>query len=77
MSAENTDFERLSPIRVLRREVSIRILTSNDDIALEYDDWVLLIFTPDNPADITVFENRGQYVRTTATVRIIDRDGKW
>ena len=76
MSADTSDFERLLLITV-RNTANIRLFTSNDDICLEYDDMVLLVFTPDNPLLITGVESLGQYIRTTATVRIIDDDGKW
>ena len=74
--AENTDFERLLGISVTDT-ANIRLFASNDDISLEYDDRVQLIFTPNNPALITGVEGHGQYIRTNATVRIIDIDGKW
>ena len=76
MSAEASDFERLLLISV-RNTADIRLFTSNDNISLEYDDRVRLVFTPDNLALINGVEGVGQYIRTTATVRIIDNDGKW
>ena len=76
LTAEASDFERLSQISVRNTE-SIRLITANDDISLEYDDRVRLVFTPDIPAFITGVESFGQYIRTTATVRIIDINGKW
>ena len=76
LSAEASDFERLLVISV-RNTANIHLFTSNDDISLEYDDRVLLVFTPDNPALVPGLEGLGQYIRTTATVRIIDNDGKW
>ena len=54
----------------------IRLFTSNDETTLEYDDSVILTFTPDNPALITGLEAQGEYVRDTATVNIIDNDSK-
>ena len=76
MPAEASDFERLLLISV-RNTADIRLFTSNDDISLEYDDRVLLVFTPDNPALITGVEGLGQYIRTTSIVNIIDNDGEW
>ena len=70
------DFDRLLPIRVSNAAASIRLFTLNDDISLEYDDRILLEFTPDIPTLIAAVEGVGQYIRTTATVRIIDIDGK-
>ena len=76
MSAEASDFERLSLISVTNT-ADIRLFASNDDISLEYDDRVRLVFTPDNLAVVPGVEGLGQYIRTTATVKIIDNDGKW
>ena len=56
--------------------VEIRLFTSNDQITLEYDDRVLLVFTPDNPGLIPAVEAEGEYIRDTAIVNIIDNDSK-
>ena len=71
-----SDFERLLPFSIINT-ANIHLFTANDDISLEYDDRVLLIFTPDNPVLVNGVESFGQYIRTTATVNIIDNDGKW
>ena len=76
MPADTSDFERLLLISV-RNTADIRLFASNDDIALEYDDEVRLVFAPDNPALVPGLEGFGQYIRTTATVKIIDNDGEW
>ena len=57
-------------------EAEIRLFTSNDEITLEYDDRVILSFTPDNPALIPALEAQGECIRDTATVNIIDNDSK-
>ena len=57
-------------------ETEVRLFTSNDEITLEYDDRVILSFTPDNPALITGLEAEGEYVRNTATMNIIDNDSR-
>ena len=57
-------------------EAEVRLFTSNDQIALEYDDRVILSFTPDNPALIPGLEAAGEYIRHTATVQIIDNDSE-
>ena len=57
-------------------ETEIRLLTSNDETTLEYDDRVILTFTPDNPALIRGLEAEGEYVRDSAIVHIIDNDSK-
>ena len=70
-----SDFESLMPISFVN-ETEIRLFTSNDQITLEYDDSVILTFTPDNTAFITGLEAQGEYTRDTATVNIIDNDSK-
>ena len=56
--------------------VEILLFTSNDQITLEYDDRVLLVFTPDNPGLIPAVEGVGEYIRDTAIVNIIDNESK-
>ena len=70
-----SDFESLMPISFVN-ETEIRLFTSNDEITLEYDDRVILTFTPNNAAIITGLEAQGEYVRDTVTVQIIDSDSK-
>ena len=74
-SVGTSDFQRLAPISV-RNSAEIRLFTANDEITLEYDDRVLLRFTPDNSALVPGLEGLGEYIRDTATVHIIDNDGK-
>ena len=71
----STDFQQLAPI-IFTNTADIRLFTSNDDVCLEYDDRVHLIFTPDNPGLITGVESFGEYIRNIATVHIIDNDCK-
>ena len=54
----------------------ICLFTTNDEITLEYDDTVILTFTPDNPHLLFGIERDGEYIRDTATVSIIDNDSK-
>ena len=75
ISVGTSDFERFTPIRVTN-SAHIRLFTANDEITLEYDDRVLLSFTPDDPGLIPGLEGFGEYIRDTATVHIIDDDGK-
>ena len=75
ISVGTSDFERLTPIRVTN-SAEIRLFTANDEVTLEYDDRVLLMFTPDNSGLIAALEGYGEYIRDTATVNIIDRDCK-
>ena len=57
-------------------EAEVRLFTSNDQITIEYDDRVILTFTPDNPALIPALEAQGEYTRDTANVNIIDSDSE-
>ena len=50
----------------------IRLFTRNDQITLEYDDRVQLVFTPNDPG----VEGVGEYIRDTAIVNIIDNDSR-
>ena len=70
-----SDFESLMPISFVN-ETEVHLFTSNDETTLEYDDSVILTFTPDNPALIPGLEAQGEYVRDTVTVQIIDSDSK-
>ena len=58
-------------------ETEIRLFTINDETTLEYDDRVILTFTPDNPALIPGLEGLGEYIRDTAIVNIIDNDSMY
>lgn len=81
---ELTDFQSARPIMVgidgaaqdeaLWKE-EIRLFTSNDEITLEYDDTIILTFTPTFPT-IEILEADGEFIRNTATVFIIDNDCK-
>ena len=55
---------------------AIRIFTQEDQIALEYEDRVLLRFTPDISSLEGDVEGVGEYIRSTATINIIDDDRK-
>ena len=74
-SVGTSDFQRLAPIRVTN-SAEFRLFTASDEITLEYDDRVLLRFTPDNPGLIPGLEGMGENIRDTATVHIIDNDCK-
>ena len=54
----------------------IRLFSIDDHITLEYDDRVLLTFTPANPDFIPSLEGFGEYMRHTVTIDIIDNDSK-
>ena len=52
------------------------MFTANDELTLEYEDRILLTYTPANPNLIPGLEGEGEYVRHTAIVHIIDNDSK-
>ena len=66
---------QVTPIHVTNNAY-VRIFTTNDDITQEYDDSIILVFTPDHPDLSPILEGFGEYIRDTATVNIIDNDSK-
>lgn len=74
------DFEDLQPrmftLNAENSEEEIRLFTTNDEITLEYEDSVILTFTPEIPGLIVGLENEGVFIRDTAIVNIIDNDRK-
>ena len=54
----------------------MRLFSIDDLVTLEYDDRVLLTFTPANPALIPSLEGFGEYMRDTVTIDIMDNDHK-
>ena len=56
-------------------EASIELRTRNDDITLEYDDTVILVFTPEDDL-IEIYEEEGEYIRDSVVVHIVDNDRK-
>ena len=73
---DDSDFVALDPIRVINT-AEVHLLTYDDDITLEYDDSVILTFTPNDPDLIPSLEAAGEYIRNTATVKIRDNDSKY
>ena len=53
---------------------SVTFVTWDDEVTLEYDESVSLIFTPENQLLLDDIEAAGEFVRHTATVNIIDTD---
>ena len=71
-----TDFKAFPATTVTgNRTDNYQLFTTDDDITLEYDDTVLLTFSPFNDI-IQAFESAGEFLRDTATVNIIDNDRK-
>ena len=75
LSIGSSDFKELQPIK-FENNAEIHLFTTNDAITLEYNDTVILRFTPDNPLLIAGVESRGEYIRHSATVKIMDNDRK-
>lgn len=55
----------------------IQVHARNDAVTLEYDDVILLLFTPEDSSLIELYESKGEYIRDRMTVSIIDKDRKW
>ena len=70
-----TDFEQMRLI-TFSNTAEIQFFTQEDQIALEYEDTVLLRFTPYISNLEGVVEGYGEYIRSTATISIIDDDRK-
>ena len=66
----------MNPISVTNT-AEVHLDTRQDSIALEYDDSIIFIFTPDDSGLIPRLEAVGEYIRDTATVNIIDDDSKY
>ena len=75
LPAPGSDFSNIQPI-TFTNQADIRLFTHNDDTTLEYNEYVTLTFTPDNPDVIRRQEDEGEYIRTSAMVNIIDNDRK-
>ena len=54
----------------------VRLDASNDDVTLEYGDTVILRLDPTTANIVDLVEERGQFLRNTATVTILDNDCK-
>ena len=76
----SSDFENLQPIGAAISSdlpsAEMRLFTANDEVTLEYEDRVLLVFNPTTANLITALERVGEHVRNTAIVNIIDNDCK-
>ena len=71
-----SDFETFQAIDVEDNMAEIRLFITNDEVTLEYDETVILRFSPDSDHLISGVKGRGEYIRDTATVHIIDSDSK-
>ena len=76
---EVDDFEAFPPIHLEESgthiSVSIRMYIRNDEVTLEYDDQVALKFNPRINNFVQQFEdNKGEFIRNTATVTIVDKN---
>ena len=58
-----TDFENILPIKLDDEDVNstdVRLFTTNDELTLEYDETVILKFTPDRASLIPGVERAGE-----------------
>ena len=74
--AGSSDFQRLLPVTVARDGAEFQMSAVDDVITLEYNDRIVLMYTPSVAGLIGRVEGAGEYVRNTAIVRIIDNDSK-
>ena len=65
----------MDSIRVTNN-TDVSLSAFDDDITLEYNDTIILRFTPDDPDLISSLETAGEYIRDTTTVNIFDNDCK-
>ena len=75
----STDFFNILPVDVDvegNAKAMIDLRTRNDDITLEYDDTVILVFTPDEEDIIDFYEEEGEHIRDSVVVYIVDNDRK-
>ena len=73
------DYTNILPVEVELQSnpvTRIELCTRNDAVTLEYDDTVLLVFSPDESDLIQIYEDEGEYIRDIVTVHIIDNDRK-
>ena len=74
-----TDYTPILPVNIeieSNNTAIIELHARNDAVTLEYDDDVLLLFTPEDSNLIKLYESEGEYIRDGMTVHIIDKDRK-
>ena len=80
LSLGRSDFEGLTQASVIidgdSPSTDVQLSTLNDELTLEYEDRVLLRFTPTQPNTVPGLESNFEYIRDTAIVNIIDDDRK-
>ena len=59
-----------------RRDVTINVFLTNNDVTLEYNDQFALVYNPSDPNTIEDLEVAGQFVRDNVTVTKVDNDRK-
>ena len=74
-------FHSLSPVVMTDLDIVVNIITVEestavihlqDEITLDYQDTIKLIFTPEFPDSVKAFEEKqGEFIRHTVTVNII------
>lgn len=69
----SSDFEEFSPI-LTRGNSEISLITVDDGITLEYNDTVILTYTPTSLNLTELIIVAGEFIRDTATVIITDND---
>lgn len=74
--AELCDYEELSPTEITDSDAEIVLFTINDDIALEFNELIHVIYKPTHEYYVKDLEKKGEFFRDVATVRIMDNDSE-
>ena len=71
------DYDPFTPIHISSiLYVPFMLQTIDDDVALEYDDRIVLTYVPENVNLFEGIEEAGEYIRNTTLVIIKDNDSR-
>ena len=74
-----SDFFNILPVDIMVEGSDVALIelrTRTDIVTLEYDDTVLLVFSPNESDLIQIYEIEGEYIRDNVVVNIVDNDRK-
>ena len=78
LSIESSDFAlRDTPVTLVNGISEVRLDASDDDVTLEIGVTVILRLHPTAANIVDLVEQRGQFLRDTATVTVLDNDCKY
>ena len=77
-STGGTDYDTIPATELENNRATISLITRNDDVTLEDNDNVILVFNPSISGFISTIEANtpGLFIRNSTTVTIEDNDGK-